>query len=431
MRSLTHSLSPEDAPSHRSPMWSAAAIVAMLVAGATLVVSRRPDAVTNPQFWAEDGKFWFADAYNLGIGALFKSDEGYLLTLPRLVAAPVSGLTLSQAALVFNLVGLTAQVAPAALFISRRFERVAPRVWVRAVVGLAYLLIPSFELNVTLTNAQWHLALLAVMVLVAQPPQSAAARVFDVAVLMLSGLTGPFAVVLLPAAAARCVTTTSHRHWYGTLSGMLLVTLLLQGVAVLMGHRDPVAPLGISFRNAVTIVADRVVLPGTFAEEGHGHLHTAGSTAGVVIAALITVAALGVIGFALLRGGSQLRIFLLTCLALTGLCLLAPIATPPGMTAWTSLATSDGGERYFLIAELAWFVCVSWAISRVPRWRLRSAASVGLVAAFASGLVNSWSYAPYTDFHPDAYTAELLRATPGTKVVVPLNPGWQMTLIRH
>lgn len=406
-------------------------VVTMLVAGAALVVSRRPDAVSNPQFWAEDGKFWFADAYNLGLGALVKSYEGYLLTLPRLVAAPLTGLTLSQAALVFNLVGLTAQVAPAAFFISRRFEHVAPRVWVRGLMALAYLLIPSFELNVTLTNAQWHLAILAIMVLIAQPPRSAVAHGFDAAILVLSGLTGPFAAVLLPAAMVRCATVTAQRRWYGALSGMLLMTLLLQGAALLMGHRDPVAPLGVSFRNAVTIVADRVVLPGTFAEEGHAHLYTTGASHGIVIATLISIAALGVVGYALLRGGPQLRIFLLACVALTGLSLLAPIATPPGITAWASLATSDGGERYFLIAEVAWFVCVCWAISRIPLWRLRAAASVGLAAAFATGLVNSWSYAPFTDFHPAVYTAVLRHAPPGTAVVVPINPGWQMTLIRH
>jgi hypothetical protein len=98
----------------RSRLWTAAYIVAMLIAGAGLVIGRRPEAVTNPQFWAEDGRYWFADAYNLGIRAVLKSDEGYLLTLPRLVAAPVAGLSLSHAALVFNLVGIAVQVAPAA-----------------------------------------------------------------------------------------------------------------------------------------------------------------------------------------------------------------------------------------------------------------------------------------------------------------------------
>ncbi len=89
-------------------LWSAG----LVAVGAALVIARRPDAITNPQFWAEDGKYWFADAYNHGAQALLQSYEGYLQTLPRLVAAAVSGLSLSRAALVFNVVGIAIQVAP-------------------------------------------------------------------------------------------------------------------------------------------------------------------------------------------------------------------------------------------------------------------------------------------------------------------------------
>jgi hypothetical protein len=41
-------------------------LAGMLLAAA-LIVSLRPDAVTNAQFWAEDGKFFYADVYNRGL----------------------------------------------------------------------------------------------------------------------------------------------------------------------------------------------------------------------------------------------------------------------------------------------------------------------------------------------------------------------------
>jgi hypothetical protein len=411
---------------------SAGVVVGVAALGAGLVIARRPDAVTNPQFWAEDGRYWFADAYNHGAQALLWSYQGYLVTIQRVVGWAASGLSLSHAAFVFNLVGIAIQVGPAAFFMSRRFAHVAPA-WLRALIGLGYLLLPSFELNVQLTNAQWHLAILAVLVLAAAPAQGAAAKAFDILVLALSGLSGPFAVILLPAALARAATMPRRRRWYASLSGILLATLAVQGAALLLGHRGTVAQLGISFRNAVTIVADRVVLPGTFAEEGHAHVFTAGSAHALVLAALVTLVAIAVVLLALRHGGASLRVFVLACFAITGLSLLAPIATPPGLTAWTSLATSDGGERYFLTAEVAWFVCLVWAISRIP-WRpITGAAGVALAAAFASGLVASWQYAPLTDLHPDLYTARLRAAPLGTTVVVPINPGepWKVILVRH
>lgn len=53
-------------------------------------------------------------------------------------------------------------------------------------------------------------------------------------------------------------------------------------------------------------------------------------------------------------------------------------ALPPGVTAWTALTTSNVAERYFLMAEIAWLVCLVWTISRIPRRRLTTAAALAL-----------------------------------------------------
>jgi hypothetical protein len=64
------------------------------VGAIAVVIARRPDAVTNAQFWAEDGTIWFATAYDHGgFASLFVPYNGYLQTFSRLVAAlsPPSG----------------------------------------------------------------------------------------------------------------------------------------------------------------------------------------------------------------------------------------------------------------------------------------------------------------------------------------------------
>ncbi|MEO5572479.1 MAG: hypothetical protein ABIT08_07190, partial [Bacteroidia bacterium] len=53
------------------------------------VYFRRPDAFTNPQFWAEEGKYFFADAYHSGFSSLFNTCNGYFQLFPRLVACLV------------------------------------------------------------------------------------------------------------------------------------------------------------------------------------------------------------------------------------------------------------------------------------------------------------------------------------------------------
>jgi len=62
--------------------------VAVVCAAIALIFSRQPDAFLHAQFFAEDGKIWFADAYNNGwFTSLFKAQDGYFQTLPRLAAA--------------------------------------------------------------------------------------------------------------------------------------------------------------------------------------------------------------------------------------------------------------------------------------------------------------------------------------------------------
>src|SRR3989442_626153 len=76
-------------------------LVVFALAFAT-VVSRRPDAISNPQFWAEDGKFLYADAYNTGgLGPFLWPYFGYLHLIPRLTALIAHALPLGRGPLLF------------------------------------------------------------------------------------------------------------------------------------------------------------------------------------------------------------------------------------------------------------------------------------------------------------------------------------------
>ncbi len=404
---------------------SCLAMTVMFLVGVGLVIARRPDSVSYPQFWAEDGSIWFRDAYTFGIAAVGRSDAGYLQTLPRLVAEPATHLSLQHAALLFNLVGIVVQVAPAAFFVSRRFERVVPRIEVRALAGLVYLLIPSYELNATITDAQWHLAVLAALVLISQAPSHLLSRLFDLATLLLCGLTGPFAAVLFPAALLRIVLTR-QRGWHLWLAGVLAVTLAVQAWAVTHSQR-PIVALGAGLRNLLFLISDRVVLPASLAEEGHTSVFTEGRVHGAVLAGLIALLAAAIVGVVMIKGEWHVRIFVLFCFVVTATALASPLV-PPGLPAWTTLATSGGADRYFFTAELGWLVCVMWVVSRMPvPWRW--VAGGAMAALFVSGLARYPQYPAYVDYHPATYDARLHAAPPGTDIVIPINPpGFTMTL---
>ena len=135
----------------------------IFVIASAIVISRRPDALLNAQFYAEDGTLWYADAYNQGaIRALFIPVVGYFQTFSRLIGALAQPLPLLWVPLFFNLVAITIQVLPVNLLISERFSKLSPNLQTRLVLAFLYLVLPnSAEPHANVTNCQWRLALLA------------------------------------------------------------------------------------------------------------------------------------------------------------------------------------------------------------------------------------------------------------------------------
>ena len=124
-------------------------IFIFLIAAAA-IVSRRPDAILNPQFFGEDGPVWFGQAYSFGwFSSLLHSQNGYFQTLPRLAAAIALLAPLRFAPLVMNLIGITFQVLPVTVLLSSRCAKWAP-LSVRGFMAVLYIALPnSMELNVT------------------------------------------------------------------------------------------------------------------------------------------------------------------------------------------------------------------------------------------------------------------------------------------
>jgi len=143
-----------------------------------LVCSRRPDAILNAQFYAEDGRVWYLDAYNLGLHSLLMPQGAYLQTLSRTIALIALLFPLSLAPLVMNLCAIVVQILPVNIFLSSRFSDIPLKT--RLLGSLLYLAVPNAaEIHANITNAHWHLALAACLVLLARPASGRGWRIFD------------------------------------------------------------------------------------------------------------------------------------------------------------------------------------------------------------------------------------------------------------
>ena len=404
-------------------------LIASLAVASVVVISRRPDTFTHAQFYAEDGRCSFADAYTLGPWqALFVPDQGHILMQPRLIALIAFPFGVASAPLIYNIFGLLFQIAPVAFFLSDRFRPVLPSIWWRAALCAVYLLIPSAELQVTAGNSQWHLAVLASLVLIAPTPGRLGWRVFDIGTLLLCALTGGFAYVLLPAALIWW--WVRRQRWTGVEVAALGIGLVAQLYGMIEAarlHTSLVANLPDALRDLAFIGSDHIILAGLFGEEAHTHVFVHGLPHGAVLAAGICVVGLAVVVFAAIRAPWELRIFALIGFGIAAAGLASPLV-PAGNNAWDVIAMA-GDDRYFFMAELAWVVIILWALSRLPHPWLRAGGWALTAVAFASGLVLAWQYPPSRNYDWPQEAAQIVSAGSGGHVSVPIPPSpWQIII---
>lgn len=397
-------------------------------AAAAIIVSRRPDAIWNAQFFAEDGAFWFPDAYSLGVHSLALPEAGYLHTLTRLVALLALLFPFAQAPLVMNLCAITVQVLPANFLLSKRFSGIAMRP--RLLGALLYLALPnSYEIDANITTIQWHLALLALMVLFAQPAESMAWRIFDIVILLLISIDGPMGILLLPIAALL---------WWkrgGGRAPILALTLLpgavLQGATVLVAaSQRSAAPNGANLTRFVHILSRQLFLSSLFGLKAEFHVFTKTPLA---LEVLVTVMGVSAMLYAVWHGPIELKLLVLFASMELASALAHPLVSRTRLQ-WEDMGQPGAGNRYFFFPMVAFLASLFWIAADLsaPRKRIIRIVAMAVLCFLPLGILADWRYRPLVDLNFRKYAVEFERAPTGTHVTIPINPpGWAMELSKH
>lgn len=399
---------------------------ALVFFGAVLLfVLRRPDAIFHAQFYGEDGTVWYAEAYNLGsLHSLLIPHTGYFQTLPRAIASLSLLAPLRWAPLIMNAVAIALQVIPINFLLTSRCANWGPLA-TRAMLAFAYLVLPnSAEVDASITEGQWHLALLASLVVLAAPALTLAWQVFDAAVILLSGLTGPFCLLLLPIAVV--FAFVRRNAWRAVTVGLLATTAVLQAAALFRtagGTRSP-AMLGATPKLFLVLIAGRVYLGaiiGKLSLEAQQHLPLL--LLAFVFGTLILV-------YTAVRAPLELRLFLLFVALLFAAALRNPMVslnTPQ----WQVLSTLSGA-RYWFFPTVGFVWSVIWCWRAAPSRPLQySAAACALIMII--GVRRDWKYPPYGKEVGFRKSAALFASLPpGAMISLPIFPaGWSMRLTKH
>ncbi|HKW66143.1 MAG TPA: hypothetical protein VJP04_02570 [Terriglobales bacterium] len=395
--------------------------LALFVTACAVLISRRPEVVFHAQFWAEDGTRWYADAYRYGIHSLLMTSVGYLVTLQRIVALIVKWGPMRQAPLLFNVSAIVVQVLPVSLFLSRRYMFVG-NMPTRLLLSFVYVGLPNTtEINANLTNSQWHLALLACMVLLAPPATSRAWAVFDFTVMLLLALTGPFSILLLPlAVVVYCKKPSRHEiGLLGVLAGGTCVQLL-----AFLGSVRVLGPSGASWRQFIRIAGHQVFLSALFGKTGLW-LPDPQPRWYFFLLLLVVLLGTGAMSYALARGPLELKLFILFSVAVFASALKSP------MGSWPVLHLPGAAQRYWFFPMMAFLASLFWLVfgDLVPR-KLKVAASL-VALTMCIGISRDWRDRPFVDMHFGQYAERFSTLPSGTQYVIPINPpGWTMVLVK-
>ncbi len=145
-----------------------AKVVAFTVAIFLVLFLRRPDALLNAQFWAEDGGVFFREQVLFGFrGCFLRPYSDYLHVIPRFVMALMCFLPVRFVPLGCNLAALSIESICCSAFFWPCYRRIIASDALRATCCLAVAasVIVGNELVATISNAQWYLCLLSLLLI--------------------------------------------------------------------------------------------------------------------------------------------------------------------------------------------------------------------------------------------------------------------------
>lgn len=386
---------------------SSSGLLVCVLALCTLVLYlRKPDQFENPQFWAEDG-FFYHTHFLYGWHTLVEPYNGYLHTIPRLIAGFSWWLDPAMAPSWFVGTALAGTLYVAALALSQRQPLRG-----RPLMALAIVCVPdAFEVLLNVTNLQWVLAAGLVLLLAFDDPLGWPGRLHDGIAAILIGLTGPFSILFAPLFLVRALYRSTRWSWF--MAAVIASVAAIQLACMLRTSGSAAPAFAVVWIDGISAIGIRLA--------GSLFLGTTLDPSSIRALgfelALVTVA---VLSMWTLRRGPERPARIFTTVALT---LLVVASLYRCRESLESLQLAGYGSRYFFPPQLI----VLWLLASAvgdPRgtWRWTAILMVTLTLAVNAKRLRE---PPLVDLRWSDYVPKLRN---GEAVIIPINPsGWTMS----
>jgi hypothetical protein len=215
----------------------AATVAISLVA----LIARRPETVTRPEFYAEDGRVFFLGTwFGNPLDVLARPYNGYLHLVPRAVGLLERAVPIQWAPAIGNVVALMVVALIAGFLASDRMAPLLPDRRARLAVAAGFVLLPASQETLgSITFIQAYLVVFLVAVGLAATTRTRGWQAVEAIAVAAAALSSPIAILVAPIHWVRV-----RRFGRGALGSAVMVTAggAVQ-LAVLVASRPPaVAP---------------------------------------------------------------------------------------------------------------------------------------------------------------------------------------------
>lgn len=389
-----------------------------------LLFFRRTDAFFLPQFWAEDGPRWFAEAYHFGWGSLLLPQDGYFQTISRIGGLVDQLVPLLYAPFVFVLLAFVIELLPVGLILfNKQVLTDFPKQRVRIMLVLILILAPNIsETYVNLTNSQWHLAFSALILIIGNGTSHRGYRLLKYLIIALSAFSGPFTVFFLPVIILkfRMQPTSENR----TIAYILGISTFIQLLMPFLMHaaRSHGLFLEISPVLLFKVIEKQIIWGGIVGPILFDHLlqfHIVFTwTIHILTVFFITTAT-----YTVLKYSKELSLFLLFTIFVF-------IASYISHTSNIFDLTINTGLRYWLLPIFFWIITIVFVATKAKSYILRLVFS-GCILAFILATPFNYFNTPYINYRAEYvnFTKQFELSSKGDILHTPINPlGFSLSL---
>jgi hypothetical protein len=398
-------------------------LVLSFVVASIAIFSRSPSLLTHAQFYAEGGEVW-SQAYNQGwLSSLTLPLSGYLQTSPRLAAGAALLVPFRWAPLVMAVWGLLFQALPVPILLSARCRNWAP-LSLRLVFAAVYVGIPNArEVHVVCINSLWHIALLLALLVFSEAPESLAGKIFDVVMVSLAVVAGPFVFMMLPLAAI--FWYVRRQRWTAVLLGILTTGSVMQLLTVLHHYRERhEGPLGASVVLFVRMLGGNGFIGALLGSRRFGLKLPFAFSAGMLILGIVLCI------YCAKSLGPEVRLFFVYCFMIYAAGMRKPLIGYTDAPTWPILLQIPS-QRYLYFPSLALLFAILWCAGFARQRALRMTA-IALTLVLCVGICVDWRIPPVQLVDSSRQTAAFEAAKPGERVVIPIYPpGWDMKMVKR